>query len=35
VKPLITHRFPLAQTEEAMQLVEDRTGGVIKAAIVM
>ena len=35
VKPLVTHRFPMARTEEAMQLVEDRADGVIKAAIVM
>ena len=32
--PLITHRFPLSQIEEAYQVFENRLDGVIKVAIV-
>ena len=31
--PLITHRFPLAEAEEAYRVFESRQGGVMKVAL--
>lgn len=31
--PLITHRFPLAEIEEAYRLFENKENGVIKVAV--
>jgi L-iditol 2-dehydrogenase len=33
VKPLVTHRFPLAETDKAFELVAARADGVVKAVI--
>jgi threonine dehydrogenase-like Zn-dependent dehydrogenase len=33
VKPLITHRFPLAKSKDAFELAESGAGGAIKVAI--